>query len=99
VGDEITATATRILLGTEGGAASDNLRVINGLSDGDVVILSTASATEDVVLKQRVSGTDNMLLQGAADVTLSHSNDTVTLMFRGSDSRLLQLTPLADLGV
>jgi hypothetical protein len=98
VSGEITPTATRTSLATEGGAGTDDLRVINGGTDGDLLILSTSSASQDVVLKNRVSGTDNMLLQGAADVTLSHSSDTVTLIYRGTDARWLQLTPLADIG-
>ena len=87
---EITVASSRISVGTEGGAASDDLRVINGGSDGDMLFLSTASASNDVVLKQRVSGTDNLLLAGSADVILDHSQDSIFLVYRGTDERWVQ---------
>jgi hypothetical protein len=87
---EITVASSRISVATEGGSASDDLRVINGGTDGDVLFLSTASASNDVVLKQRVSGTDNLLLASSADVTLDHSQDSICLIYRGTDERWVQ---------
>ena len=95
-GGEITPTATRIALATEGGGAIDDLRVINGGTDGDWLILSTSQASQDVVLKQRVSGTDNIRLNGEADVTLNHSYDRISLVYREADSSWVQFTTLSD---
>ena len=93
----ITATSTRITLGTEGGAATDDLNTILGGTDGDIILLATATAGNDVTLKTRVGGADNLRLVGGIDQVLNHSYDKIMLIYRLSDACWHQISPLADL--
>ena len=67
--------AGRYLIDTEGAAASDDLDTINGLIDGDEVILSPASGSRTVVLK---NGTGNLDIK--TDITMNDADDRVRLI-------------------
>jgi hypothetical protein len=75
----VTATKSLIQLNNESGAATDDLDTINGGSDGDILIVMSATSGQDPTLKD---GTGNMRLAG--DCTLSTSQDTIGLIYRGS---------------
>ena len=64
---------------TEGAAATDDLAVINGGSIGDIITLSTVSASRDVTVKN-----DNAQIVCGADFTLSTAYDTITLIKRAT---------------
>lgn len=64
------------VVATEGGAATDDLDTIKGGYTGRVVTLVAVSNSNDVVLKD---GTGNLRLNG--NFTLTHSEDTITLMY------------------
>jgi hypothetical protein len=74
---EVTATRSRHLIDTEAAAASDDLVTINGGGTNDLLVLSTVSSSRDVVLKH---ATGNIVLAGAADLTLGSSNNRITLV-------------------
>lgn len=68
---------------TEGAAATDNLNGINGGTPGQVLVLqSTNTVTRDVTVKH---GINNIELSGGADFTLADTQDTITLVYNGSN--------------
>lgn len=76
----ITPRSGFVQVDTEGAAASDNLDTITAtdLEDGAVITLTAASSTRTVVCKD---GTGNMRLAG--DFSLTHADDTITLIYNG----------------
>ena len=80
-GGAITVTSSRMVIDTEGGAASDDLTTINGLPAGDVpiLILRSANTARDVVVKD---GTGNIQLAG--DFTLGTLRDNLMLIYNPS---------------
>jgi hypothetical protein len=77
--DAITATMDWHWVETEGAAAADDLSTINGGYEGRRLVLFAANNGRDVVLKD---GVGNMRLNG--DFTLTHSDDSVELIFRNN---------------
>lgn len=75
-GGVITATQTRHNVGTEGAAATDDLDTINGGTEGDILILTSTSSSQDTTLKD---ATGNLSLAG--DFTLTRPDDTIVLMY------------------
>lgn len=65
----------RYMVDTEGAAASDDVDTINGLTDGDEVLLAPASGSRTVVLK---NGTGNLDIK--TDISLNDANDRVRLL-------------------
>jgi len=65
----------------DGHAASNDVDTINGLSEGDEVMLSMADVTHVIVLKH---GTGNLDLVGNIDLTLNALKDRVRLMHDGT---------------
>lgn len=74
-GGVVTATGSRHTIDTQGDAATDDLDTINGGTEGDILILSSANAGRDPTLKD---GTGNLILAG--DFTLTAITDTITLV-------------------
>jgi len=71
--------AGRYAVETEGGAASDDVDTINGLTDGDEVILSAYDGSHTVVLK---NGTGNLSIK--VDTSLDDTVDRMRLIMDGS---------------
>ena len=71
----VDATSSYLSIATEGGAASDDLDIINGGEIGDILIVTAFSGSATVVMKD---GTGNLRLAG--DFSLDNSDDTITLM-------------------
>lgn len=67
---------------TEGGAATDDLTQITGLSEGDEVVLSPGYGDRTVVVK---NGT-YLKLQNATDFQMDGLYDTITIVCVGSDT-------------
>jgi len=79
-GGVLTLTgAGRYAIETESGVASDDVDTINGLVDGDEVILSAQNGAHTVVLK---TGTGNMSIK--VDTSLDDTVDRVRLMLDGA---------------
>lgn len=78
---------TRIVVGTEGGAASDDLDTISGGQDGDVLIVSSVSDARDVVLK---NGTGNLSI--GSDLALTTASSRITLTYDSGVSRWVLLS-------
>jgi hypothetical protein len=78
----ITASATNMIVDTEGGAATDDLDTINGGGNGDILLLRSTNSARDIVVKH---GTGNIYLNGQVDKTLSHGMDTLLLIRLGPD--------------
>jgi hypothetical protein len=72
----ITATASRVAVDTEGGAASDSLDTVNGGADGDFLILSAVNGVSRTVTVK--NGTGNIFL--ASDRLLNSTRDRVVLL-------------------
>lgn len=88
----ITATKTYIVLTGQGDAA-DDLDTINGLSNGDIVILRQASGVGgNVTVKD---GTGNLYLAGSADFTFTNANSTMIFIARSS-SFVLEISRSAN---
>ncbi len=67
---------------TEGGAGTDNLDTINGGTEGDILILRAADSTHTVVVRDNI---DNIQLNVAGSFSLTHVEDTLMLLYNGSD--------------
>ena len=78
-GDTINATSSYIILDTEGGAGTDDLRTINGGVIGSVVILQTTDNGRDVVV---VDAVGNLQLSG--NFTLANNRRRIMLLYDGS---------------
>jgi hypothetical protein len=75
----VTATTSRHLIDTQGGAATDDLDTINGGSEGDILVISTVNASRDVTAKD---STDNLRLNG--DFLMDSTQDRLVLMKSGT---------------
>jgi hypothetical protein len=75
----VTATHSRHAIDTEAAGASDDLDTINGGTAGQVLILSAANSSRDVVVKDATGN-----LQIASDCTLAHVDDRITLISDGT---------------
>lgn len=67
--------AGRYLVDTESMAASDDVDTINGLSDGEEIMLAPKSGSRTIVLK---NGTGNLDIK--SDISLNDANDRVRLI-------------------
>lgn len=67
---------------TEAGGATDDLDSITGGAEGDVLVLKAADGTHTVVCKH---GTGNLRLDGSADFSLDNADDSITLIFDGTN--------------
>lgn len=76
----VTATGSHHFVDTESDAATDDLDTINGGTSGDRVVFRCANNSRDVVFKD---ATGNLRIAG--DFTLTNSQDTIELMFDGSN--------------
>lgn len=76
----VTVTGTHHFIDTESDAATDDLTDINGGTAGDIVILRAANNSRDPTLKD---GSGNLRIAG--DFTLTNSQDTILLLFDGSN--------------
>ncbi|GAG36669.1 unnamed protein product, partial [marine sediment metagenome] len=72
----ITVSGTKHSVGNEGAAATDNLDTINGGSTYDIIILTTKSNAEDVIIRH---GVGNIHLAGGLDFTLGNVKDNIML--------------------
>jgi hypothetical protein len=81
---------SRLRLNAEGGVATDDLDTINGLLDGDVLIVSPNSDSQTIIAKD---GTGNLRLAG--DFTMDSITDRLMLI---SDGTLLYELSRSDNG-
>lgn len=79
-GDAITATRTQHSVAGEGGVA-DDLATINGGAAGDVLILKGQSNGITITIKH---GTGNIFMGTGADVVMTATSDTCTLIYTGT---------------
>jgi len=76
----ITASKSYHEVDTESDASTDDLDTINGGSKGMYLVLTAANSARTVVVKD---GTGN--IQCSGDFSLTHINDTITLIYNGSN--------------
>ena len=82
VSDAISASGLFFIdVDTEAAAATDTVETISDGVNGQIVILKAVDGTHTVVVKDYVSGSDNLLLNG--DFTMDNNHDTITLINRG----------------
>ena len=67
---------------TEAGGATDDLDSITGGAEGDILVLKATDGTHTVVCKH---GTGNLRLDGAADFSLDSADDSITLIYDGTN--------------
>ncbi len=84
----ITITGSSHTIDTESAAASDDVDTINGLAEGQILILAAEDDTHTVVLKD---GTGNLRLPG--DVTLDNNQNHIMLIRKGPN--VFALAPVA----
>ena len=80
VAGAVTATGSFHEIDTQGDAASDDLDTINGGENGMTLIIVAANSARTVVAKD---ATGNLRLNG--DFSLDHQNDTLTLIYNGTN--------------
>ena len=78
----ITATHSYHIIDTEAAAASDDLDTINGGVTGAILIIQTLTNVRDVTLKH---ATGNLILDGAADITMNGTRDKATFIYDGTN--------------
>lgn len=78
---------TRIKVGTEGTAATDDLDTINGGQDGDILIVSSFVDGQATTLK---NNTGNLKI--GADFTLATTADRILLMYDSGLSKWVQIS-------
>lgn len=71
----VTVTQSRHTIDTEGDASTDDLTTINGGTDGQLLWLTAASGSRDVVIKH-----GDIKCPGGTDITLATDTDIVQLM-------------------
>jgi hypothetical protein len=76
----VTTTTSFHAIDTEAAAATDDLDTINGGQTGQVLYIHAANGARDVVAKD---GTGNLKLAG--DFTMNNTEDTLTLIFDGTN--------------
>lgn len=76
----VTATKSFHTIDTESDASTDDLVTINGGTSGDVLVITAANGARSVVAKD---GTGNLNLAG--DFTLDNENDTLSVIYNGTD--------------
>lgn len=76
----ITITKSYHRIDTEADAASDDLDTISGGTAGDILVLRAENTARTVVVKD---GTGN--IQSEGDMSLDNSQDTITLIFDGTN--------------
>lgn len=76
----VTSTTSFHAIDTEAAAATDDLDTISGGETGQVLYIHAANSARDVVAKD---GTGNLKLAG--DFTLNNVEDTLTLIFDGTN--------------
>ena len=76
----ITVTGDYHRVDTESNAASDDLDTINGMQDGDEVVIRAENGARTVVLKD---GTGNLSL--GADISLDDADDIIKLFHNGTN--------------
>ena len=77
---QLTKTQTYHTIDTEADAASDDLDTISGGIEGDILVIRANNTARTVVAKD---GTGNLALAG--DFTMDNSEDSLTLLFDGSN--------------
>jgi len=75
----LVGNTTMVYVDTEAAAATDDLDTISGGLEGQVTTFRAINAARDVVFKD---ATGNMRLAG--DFTLTHTDDTITLLYSGA---------------
>lgn len=88
----ITATQGVHTVDTQGDAASDDLDTINGLAEGDLLLLRPNNAARTVVLKH---GTGNIFCPGGQDVSLAEATDWALLSSDGTNVVVIAKSILA----
>jgi len=74
----ITVTGSYHTVDTESDASSDDLDTINGAQKGQILTLMAASSSRTVVVK------DGTNIKTAGDFSLTHIEDTITLLYTGT---------------
>jgi hypothetical protein len=88
----VTATGTRHHIDTQSDAATDNLDTINGGNDNQLLIISSASNSRDVTVRdQSVSG-GNVHLDAATAFTFTNSRDLLTLIYDTRFNQWLEIS-------
>jgi hypothetical protein len=80
---EVTVSTSYARVDTASAASAGDLITINGGVDGARLTLQSASSARDVTLKDQASG-GNLRLAG--DFVLSHTDDTIELIYNGNIS-------------
>ena len=80
----LTNNSSSYVLDTEGAAATDDLDTINGGQDGQIVILNSANAARNVVVKHNIG---NIYNPNAFDITLDLTTDLVVLRYNATAVR------------
>lgn len=88
-GGVLTVTKTNHVIGTEGGAGTDDLDSISGGAIGDLLILGSATGSQDVTVKNSASiicGSDRVLSTTSKKIVLLKTASTVWTMLAFADN-------------
>jgi len=90
----LTNNSSSYVLDTEGAAATDDLDTINGGQDGQIVILNSANAARNVVIKHNTGNIFNSQNNNATtrDITLDLTTDFVVLRYDSITSKWIVIS-------
>ena len=86
----VTATGSYHRIDTEGDAGTDSLITINGGVEGQLLVLQSAGSARDTTLEDTGDAGGNLFLNG--DFTLSHAQDSITLLYSSADSGWIEVS-------
>lgn len=85
----VTANGTSLKIATQGAAAQDDLDTINGLTDGQIVVIRSETSGQVVTLKHN---TGNIWNPCEYDINLALNTDIVEAKYDGGLSKLIILS-------
>lgn len=90
-GGVITVSKSRVIVDTEGAAATDDLDTINGGEDGAILFIRISNSSRSVVLKHG-TGNLNHARTGDSDVTLSNNDELRMYVYVSAVSAWVYIT-------
>jgi fibronectin-binding autotransporter adhesin len=91
-GGDITATRSYHIIDTESNASTDDLDNIFGGTDGDILILRSASSSRDTTIRDNSVSSGNIHLDGSTQFQMSNTLDKIMFIYDGFTSQWAELS-------
>jgi hypothetical protein len=91
-GGDVTATSSYHIIDTESNASTDDLDNIFGGTDGDILILRSASSSRDTTIRDNSVSSGNIHLDGSTQFQMSNTLDKIMFIYDGLTSQWAELS-------